>query len=274
LLRGMAYQKSFLGVQSDGSALFSLDILDKDFDPATAVIDPSSSSSSSSWVDTRTGAPLFSAPDRAAVLYATALARWQRKTRYCCQCGGPITFIDAGSCAECDKCHDKSWPRQDPSMIAIILSPHRERVLLARSKRHPPKVYSTLAGFVEAGETMEAAVAREAWEEAGVRVDINSVRYVASQPWPFPQSTMLGFSAIADDKPPLQINPNEIECAQWFEKQQVLEAAHAGVGLATMQDSVAHSLGSARPDLKLILPPKGVIARQLLDAWLEDKLHD
>jgi NADH pyrophosphatase NudC (nudix superfamily) len=148
LLRGKEYRKSFLGVQSDGSALFSLDILDKEFALTTTTTNPLSSSL---WVDTRTGAPLFSATDRAAVLHATALAQWQRKTRYCGQCGGPITFIDAGTCAECVKCQDKSWPRQDPSMIAVILSPDRERVLLARSKRHPPKLYTTLAGFVEAG---------------------------------------------------------------------------------------------------------------------------
>lgn len=257
-IAGKCHRISFLGIKPDGSALFSVDLLDE--------------IAHRDLVDTRTSAPMFHSLDREAVLYATALAQWQRRTRHCCQCGGAIDFIEAGSCALCSSCDHKSWPRQDPSMIAVVLSPDRERVLLARSKRHPPKVYSTLAGFVEAGETVEAAVAREVWEEVGVRVHMDSVKYVASQPWPFPQSTMLGFSVTTDDTIPLNVDTNEIECAKWFDRVDVRASAEATSGLATMQPNVARSLLESRPDLKLILPSKGVIARQLIDNWLEHKI--
>ena len=164
----------------------------------------------------------------------------------------------------------KSWPRQDPSMIALISSRDQQRVLLARSPRHPTGVHTVLAGFVEAGETMEGAVAREVFEETGVLIDQGSVRYIGTQPWPFPQSTMIGFTATADDlSQDIVIDPKEIVSAHWFEKEDVAYAA--GVPGATMQKAVAEDALRKDPSLKLLVPPRGVIARKLIDTWLNGK---
>jgi NAD+ diphosphatase len=154
-------------------------------------------------------------------------------------------------------------------MIAVISSRDGQRILLARSPRHPPKLHTTLAGFVEVGETFEAAVAREAFEETGVIVDEGSTKYIGSQPWPFPQSCMIGFLATADDTTPLNIDTKELVSAQWFDKDQVRAATT--VPGATMQHAVAEATLNANPDLPLLLPPKGVIARKLIDTWLEQQ---
>jgi NAD+ diphosphatase len=153
-------------------------------------------------------------------------------------------------------------------MIAAISSRDGQRVLLARSKRHPPKLHTVLAGFVEAGETFEAAVARETFEETGIHIDEGSVQYVGSQPWPFPQSCMIGFTATADDTVPLNIDTVELVSARWFDKSEVIKAA--SVEGPTMQHPVAEAALKNDPTLPLIIPPKGVIARKLIDKWLAD----
>ena len=222
------------------------------------------------WADTRTTAPLFSEEDNSLALHATAFGQWQRNTKHCTACGGPMEFIQAGTCGQCQNCGMKSWPRQDPSMIALISSRDQQRVLLARSPRHPTGVHTVLAGFVEAGETMEGAVAREVFEETGVLIDQGSVRYIGTQPWPFPQSTMIGFTATADDlSQDIVIDPKEIVSAHWFEKEDVAYAA--GVPGATMQKAVAEDALRKDPSLKLLVPPRGVIARKLIDTWLNGK---
>jgi len=152
-------------------------------------------------------------------------------------------------------------------MIASITSRCGERILLARSKRHPPKMHTVLAGFVEAGETFEAAVAREVWEETGLRIDEGSVQYIGSQPWPFPQSCMIAFTATADDMQPLNIDENELVSAEWFDRKVVLAATQ--VEGAVMQHDVAKAALEADPSLPLLVPPKRVIARTLIDTWLE-----
>ena len=151
-------------------------------------------------------------------------------------------------------------------MITVVSSRDGERVLLARSPRHPERMHTALAGFVEAGETMERAVAREVFEETGVRVDLDSVQYVASQPWPFPQSTMIGFIAQADETQELNIDPNEIVEARWFDRSEVQAATQ--VEGPVMQHEVAKAAIEADPSLKLLVPPRGVLARTLLERWL------
>jgi NAD+ diphosphatase len=151
-------------------------------------------------------------------------------------------------------------------MIAAVSSRCGERILLARSKRHPVKFYTVLAGFVEAGETFEAAVAREAFEETGIRIDEGSATYVGSQPWPFPQSCMIGFLATADDTAPLNVDTVELLDARWFDKNDVAKAAL--VEGATMQPAVAEAALKKDPSLPLLIPPQGVIARKLIDRWL------
>ncbi|KAL7527366.1 hypothetical protein ACHAXR_001916 [Thalassiosira sp. AJA248-18] len=145
------------------------------------------------------------------------------------------------------------WPRQDPSIIVLLTNPDSTHALLARSPRHPPYLYTALAGFVEAGEDFESAVVREVHEEVGATVDRQSINYVASQPWPFPRSCMIGMRAQSlDGLSPIHIDPNEIVDAQWFEKETVYQAA---------RDS--DLMGA------LLVPSLGVLARSLVDDWLE-----
>jgi NAD+ diphosphatase len=218
------------------------------------------------FVNARTSAPLLPSIENELALHMMAYANWQRKSCFCSSCGAPLTLIHAGTAQQCTSCNVMSWPRQDPSMIASITSRCGERILLARSKRHPPKMHTVLAGFVEAGETFEAAVTREVWEETGIRIDQGSVQYIGSQPWPFPQSCMIAFTATADDKQELNIDEDEIVEASWFHKEDVLAATK--VDGAVMQYDVAVAALYADPSLTLLIPPKRVIARTLIDRWL------
>ena len=261
---GGTQRNTFLGMISedvdDGkqTPVFGIDLLEGNDDAALPT--------SSYFVDTRTTAPLFSSIDNELALHATALAQWQRRTSYCTLCGGPTKFVNGGTCCRCTICNTPSWPRQDPSMIAVISSRDGQRVLLAHSTRHPPKFHTVLAGFVEAGETFEAAVARETFEETGIRIDEGSVHYVGSQPWPFPQSCMIGFTATADDSVPLNVDTIELVSARWFDKSDVVKASR--IEGATMQLPVAEAALRNDPSLPLLIPPQGVIARTLIDKWL------
>lgn len=257
-------QQTFLGkIHSDGTPLFGVDLLDKDNVDVSGLED-----SESSFVNTRTTAPLFSSLDNEIALHATAYANWQRRSAFCSLCGAPTVLIQGGTCRKCTSCNTMTWPRQDPSMIAVIGSQCGEKVLLAQSSRHPPKFNTVLAGFVEAGETFEAAVARETFEETGILIDEGSVDYVGSQPWPFPQSCMIGFSAIADADQPLNVDTNELVSAGWYSREDVQAACE--VEGPTMQLPVAEAALTNDPSLNLLVPPKGVIARKLIERWLEN----
>lgn len=248
-------RKTFLGILSGETPVFAVDILDEKFHvPRHYEI-----------VDTRTTAPLLGTIENELALHASAYAAWQRRHKYCVLCGGATAVIHGGTCLQCSKCEAKSWPRQDPSMICAISSRDGEKILLARSPRHPEKLHTTLAGFVEAGETLEAAVAREAFEETGIRIDEGSVQYVGTQPWPFPQSCMFGFLATADEEQPLNIDTNELISARWFTKEEV--AIASTIEGPTMQKGVALAALERDPTLPLLIPPKGVIARKLIDQW-------
>jgi NAD+ diphosphatase len=218
--------------------------------------------------NTRTVAPLLdpNTNDNELVIYATALVQWQRRAPHCMRCGSETILVEGGTSRKCSSCGDRSWPRQDPSMIVAVSSRDGKKILLGRSKRHPTGAHSTLAGFVEAGESMERAVAREVYEEVGIRVDEDTLRYVASQPWPFPQSTMMGFICTADENQPLNIDENELAGAAWFDKSQVLLAST--IYGPVMQKDVAEAAFASNPDLSLLVPPKGVVARTLIDRWL------
>lgn len=254
---------TFLGIKKDENhqqPIFGIDLLESNIDIQHLGPDLS-------FVDTRTTAPLFNPLDNEIALHATAYAEWQRRTTYCTLCGKVTEFVDGGTRSQCTNCRTSTWPRQDPSMIAVISSRCQQKVLLARSKRHPRLFHTVLAGFVEAGETLEAAVAREAFEETGVVVDEGSVQYIGSQPWPFPQSCMIGFTATADATAPLVVDTNELVAAAWFDKTDVIKATT--VEGPIMQHKVAEAVLEKNPSLNLLIPPKGVIARKLIDHWLE-----
>ena len=251
------YEKSFLGLEPDGTPVFQIDVGD-DFEVPAGF----------SFANTRAFAPLLPPLEYEVVLYSTALAQWKKTHKHCSVCGAPTVLTQGGSCLKCTSCNSMSWPRQDPSIIVLVTNRDGNKALLARSPRHPQKVNTALAGFVEAGETLEMAVHREVLEETGINIDSKSVTYLASQPWPFPRSFMLAFRAEADDSQPLNIDKNELVSAQWFEKSKV--ALAATVPGAVMKDEVAKEALRKNPTLELLIPPQGVVARTLIDNWLED----
>lgn len=198
--------------------------------------------------DARTAFPLMAllneddAPKFAA---AVSLARWHCRHRYCANCGHPTENVRGGWSRTCPACCAEHYPRVDP--VVIMLVEHDDRLLLGRQPQYPPGRFSALAGFVEVGENLEAAVARELYEEAGIRA--RNIRYVASQPWPFPSSLMIGChaEALSDE---LVIDAAELEDARWFSRTEV-KTALAEVSAALFQP-----------------PPKTAIARTLLEHWL------
>ncbi len=182
-------------------------------------------------------APLFAC--------ALSLANWHRRHGHCSVCGQPTGIVRGGWSRRCDGCGAEHFPRCDP--VVIMLAEHDGRLLLGRQPHYPPGRYSALAGFVEPGETIEAAVAREFMEEAGI--EVADISYVASQPWPFPSSLMIGCRARALGAA-LTIDFTELDDARWFSRDEVA-AAIAG------EDNAA------------FLPPNPyAIAWTLLDDWL------
>ncbi|GAB3376539.1 NAD(+) diphosphatase [Azotobacter armeniacus] len=143
--------------------------------------------------------------------YAAQIGTWARQHRFCGSCGAPMELLPGERAMHCPRCEEQHYPRLSPSMIVLVT--HGDEVLLARSPRFASGIYSTLAGFVEPGETVEQCVVREVREEVGV--EIRKPKYIASQSWPFPHSLMLGFHAeYAGGEIVLQ--PEEIEDARWF----------------------------------------------------------
>lgn len=187
---------------------------------------------------------LLGAQDMATYGTARSLIDWHNRHRFCGKCGGATLAQRAGWGRRCSVCGSEHFPRVDP--VVIMLAEHGERVLLGRQASWPPGRYSALAGFLEPGETMEEAVARELLEEAGVRV--TEVRYITSQAWPFPAQLMLACMAPVHSEA-LQIDTQELEDAQWFSRDEV-RAALAG-------DTHA----------RFLPPPAYAVAHSLLRHW-------
>lgn len=178
---------------------------------------------------------------------AKALLDWHARHRCCAQCGAPTKPGSAGWKRQCEACGAQHFPRTDP--VVIMLAVRGEKCLLARQARFAPGMYSCIAGFVEPGETFEDAVRRETWEEAGLRT--GTVRYIASQPWPFPGSLMIGCiaEALNDD---IVLDGTELEAGRWFSRAEALQM-----------------LDGKHPD-ELFCPPHMAIANTLLKAWAVD----
>lgn len=173
---------------------------------------------------------------------AVALLAWHRLEPHCSRCGSHTEVRAGGTARWCPACGISHFPRQDPAVIVAVIDP-LDRILLGRQPSWDPGRVSVLAGFVEAGESLEQAVHREVLEESGVR--LGDVRYHASQPWPFPRSLMVGFVAHAVDSD-LRINHTEIESADWYSR-----------------DDLGHALAGGR----LTMPGKASIAHRLITAW-------
>ncbi|MEQ3624371.1 MAG: NAD(+) diphosphatase [Celeribacter sp.] len=179
---------------------------------------------------------------------ARAILNWHSTHRFCAACGELSDAVSAGWMRRCPVCNAQHFPRTDPVVIMLITLGNS--VLLGRSPHWPEGMYSLLAGFVEPGETMEAAVRREVFEETGVKV--GQVDYLASQPWPFPNSLMLGCHGVALTRE-LTLDPVEIEDAMWLTREEAMEVISGG-----------HSVVRA--------PRNGAIAGFLLRNWLADRL--
>lgn len=187
---------------------------------------------------------------RDAELCATAkgIQSWHRSHGFCAKCGAASDINMAGWQRTCPACGAHHFPRTDP--VVIMLITRGNKVLLGRSHGWPDGMYSCLAGFVEPGETIEAAVRREVYEEAGIQV--GAVRYLSSQPWPFPNSLMFGCAGDALDED-ITIDPHEIDDARWFSREEIMDA-----------------FAGTNPEM---LPArKGAIAHFLLHNWLADRL--
>ncbi len=237
---------AFLGLDGDGGPLY-VHLFDDDApdaDVARLGLDPSDIH----WDDLRMHLGRYAPAEREALVTALALARWSRSMRFCPACARALVWDRGGrtkSCTREPNAH-RHFPRTDPATIVLVYD--GARVLLGRQATWPPGMYSTLAGFVEVGETAEGSVTREVFEEVGVRVD--DVRYVASEAWPFPRSLMLGFTARAQTFD-VRIG-DELEDARWFTQTE----------LAAMQAQMT----TARPYFD-------TIARRLMAGWLAERLR-
>jgi NAD+ diphosphatase len=180
---------------------------------------------------------------------ARSLVDWHARHRFCARCGQATTLSKGGWQRSCAACGGEHFPRVDP--VTIMLVEFDGKLLLGRQPRFPPRRFSALAGFVEPGESVEEAVAREIFEEAGVRV--RDVSYVASQPWPFPSQLMIGCHSHCDDDA-ITIDANELDEARWFSRVEVAEAMEAG---ARGEEGAA-----------FIAPPPHAVAHHLLAWWL------
>jgi NAD+ diphosphatase len=193
------------------------------------------------WAGLREIGPLLVDDDIGLVVQAIALGEWHRRHRFCPRCGAGLLAESAGHVLTCTSCGTQQFPRTDPAVIMLVTD--GDRALLGRHPQWPAGRYSTLAGFVEPGESLEQAVAREVLEESGVRV--TDVRYFASQPWPFPASLMVGFFAEATSAD-IVVDGVEIEDAQWFTREEMRAQAEAGT---------------------LVLPGGLSISRALIEEW-------
>ncbi|MFE3001126.1 NAD(+) diphosphatase [Nocardia sp. NPDC059246] len=186
---------------------------------------------------------------------AIALLNWHDKAAFSAVDGTPTTAANGGWSRISETGHE-DFPRTDPAVICLIHD-GGDRVLLARQHTWPQGLFSLLAGFVEAGESLERCVEREIKEEVGV--DVREIRYLGSQPWPFPRSLMLGFAAVADPDQPLAFHDGEIAEAYWFTRDEVRAALAAGAwGSPT---------GATGGEAKLLLPGSISIARTIVESW-------
>ncbi len=218
----------FLGVDADGVAYFALQ---KDALPGRMdeIARPAG---------LREAGALLPERDAELLVHAVALENWQRLHRFCSRCGERTVIAAAGHVRRCPACGAEHYPRTDPAVIMLVTD-DQDRALLGRQVHWPEGRFSTLAGFVEPGESIEHAVVREVHEEAGVAV--GEVEYVASQPWPFPSSLMLGFMAQATS-PHIEVDGDEIQEARWFSRDELGAAIESGEVLPLAGISIAARL--------------------------------
>jgi NAD+ diphosphatase len=208
------------------------------------------------WLGIRDIGPVGDRLELDLLVTAVALIQWHLRHTHCPRCGAETQIEQAGWTRHCPVDNTDHFPRTDPAVIMLVHDGD-DRCLLGRGAVWPPGRYSTLAGFVEPGEALESAVIREVFEEVGVVV--GDVRYVASQPWPFPSSLMLGFMARADGA--AEVRPDKVEMAEagWFTRDEVRQAAD--------WTDAARPI-DPRPGVLQAIPGRLSISRYLIDSWL------
>jgi NAD+ diphosphatase len=227
-----------LGLEGD-SALFAVDL------DSLAPSDAAALTEGRRLVGLREAGAELPQAEGGLAAYAVALLNWHRRHRFCANCGNSTVEVEAGYARKCLACGTMHFPRTDP--VVIMLVENHGRLLLGRRAGWPDGRYSVLAGFVSPGESAEEAVLREVLEESGIEAYDPS--FVASQPWPFPSSLMLGFEAQGCDGSPVS-RDGELDDVRWFTREQVRAAATGRGG-------------------ELVLPPEVSIARFLIDRWLD-----
>lgn len=191
------------------------------------------------------GSTLHLDADHASVLaYARAMLYWQRQHLHCGRCGSATRPGQAGHVRVCPDCEREHYPRSDPSML-VLVSDEQDRALLGRQHSWPKGFWSGLAGFVEPGESIEDAVIREVWEEA--RIEVTGMRYLASQPWPFPASILMGYLAKGKGVEP-EVEQDDLEAAGWFSRSQITQRLQSG---------------------EMYLPPRFTLSYRLIEAWFD-----
>lgn len=222
----------FLGMH-DGAAHFALEVGHED--PA----DVARLAGDAEFDELRRQATLLEPREAGMLALARGMLQWHARHRFCGVCGEPTEPRDAGHVRVCTSsaCGTVHFPRTDPAVIMLVT--RGGRALLGRQPSWDPGRYSSLAGFVEPGESLEDAVAREVWEETGVRV--RDVRYHSSQPWPFPSSLMVGFTAEAEGDD-ITVDHDELEDARWFTREEMRASVAAGTMSLPAPLSISHRL--------------------------------
>jgi NAD+ diphosphatase len=226
-----------LGLDS-GAALFAVDL------EALPEADRGSTVGGHELVGLREAGALLAPAEAGLAAYVMALLNWHRRHRFCANCGHGTDLVEAGYSRHCPRCGANHFPRTDP--VVIMTVEHEDRLLLGRRAGWPKGRLSVLAGFVSPGESAEEAVTREVQEESGIIA--RDPVFVASQPWPFPASLMLGFHAVSEGGEP-RATDGELEEVRWLPREAVREATEGG-------------------DPGFQLPPPVSIARFLIDRWL------
>lgn len=233
---------SFLGVDDDDRAYFAAHV---DAGADELPIDVQ-------WRNLREVGHRLSDIEAGLTVAAVALHNWRVRTRFCTACGGPLIVTQAGWAMHCEADGTDIFPRTDPAVIVLVRD-RADRAMLGRHVDWDPGRFSTFAGFVEAGESAEAAVRREVLEETGIRIGSgpDDLRFLGSQPWPFPCSLMLGYHAWTDHTD-IQVDAEEIAEAHWFTREELRAAIAAG---------------SVR------LPPPVSVSRRLIERWYGGELE-
>lgn len=198
------------------------------------------------WRSLRGLTALIDGEDAVFAVHAVGIAEWLARTKHCSGCGGGLVVEQAGHLARCSGCGREQFPRTDPAVIMLVVD--GERCLLGRHASWPTGRFSTLAGFVEPGESLESAVRREVREESGI--EVGRVDYFGSQPWPMPASLMVGFVAHAESSA-INVDGEEIEDARWFTRTELSHKAQTG---------------------ELVLPGGISISRSLIEHWYGEQL--